>query len=39
LLDDLKTHPKRYVSFSLFGKKDKTTPLNSPLSDTTLKKK
>ena len=24
LLEDLKTHPKRYVHFSLFGKKDKT---------------
>ena len=23
LLEDLKTHPKRYVHFSLFGKKDK----------------
>lgn len=34
LLDDLKTHPKRYVSFSVFGKKDKSQPLNAPLSDT-----
>jgi phospholipid/cholesterol/gamma-HCH transport system substrate-binding protein len=34
LLDDLKTHPKRYVSFSVFGKKDKTQPLKAPLSDT-----
>lgn len=25
LLQDLKSHPKRYVHFSLFGKKDKTT--------------
>ena len=23
LLDDLKSHPKRYVHFSLFGRKDK----------------
>ena len=23
LLEDLKSHPKRYVHFSLFGKKDK----------------
>ena len=23
LLEDLKAHPKRYVHFSLFGKKDK----------------
>ena len=34
LMDDLKTHPKRYVSFSVFGKKDKSKPLNQPLSDT-----
>ena len=27
LLEDLKTHPKRYVHFSLFGKKDKTNKL------------
>ena len=27
LLDDLKTHPTRYVHFSLFGKKDKTNKL------------
>jgi phospholipid/cholesterol/gamma-HCH transport system substrate-binding protein len=30
LMDDLRTHPKRYVSISVFGKKDKTTPLNAP---------
>lgn len=34
LLDDLKTHPKRYISFSVFGKKDKSTPLAVPLPDT-----
>jgi phospholipid/cholesterol/gamma-HCH transport system substrate-binding protein len=34
LLDDLKTHPKRYISFSVFGKKDKSTPLTVPLPDT-----
>lgn len=34
LLDDLKTHPKRYISFSVFGKKDKSTPLTIPLPDT-----
>ena len=34
LLDDLKTHPKRYVSFSVFGKKEKLPPLKKPLSDT-----
>jgi phospholipid/cholesterol/gamma-HCH transport system substrate-binding protein len=33
LLDDLKVHPKRYVNISVFGKKDKTTPLSRPLSD------
>lgn len=32
LLDDLKVHPKRYISISVFGKKDKTTPLQAPLS-------
>ena len=26
LLTDLKEHPKKYVHFSIFGKKDKTTP-------------
>lgn len=31
LLDDLRSHPKRYTSFSLFGKKDKSTPLSAPL--------
>lgn len=30
LLDDLRAHPKRYVNISVFGKKDKTGPLNSP---------
>lgn len=33
LMDDLKVHPKRYVSFSLFGKKDKSEPLKAPLAD------
>lgn len=33
LMDDLKTHPKRYVSFSIFGRKDKSTPLSAPLAD------
>ncbi|MBP9213767.1 MAG: MlaD family protein [Chitinophagaceae bacterium] len=33
LLDDLKTHPKRYVNISVFGKKDKSTPLTAPLND------
>jgi len=30
LVDDLRTHPKRYVNLSIFGKKDKTGPLTSP---------
>ncbi len=34
LVDDIKLHPKRYVSLSVFGKKDKTTPLAKPISDT-----
>jgi phospholipid/cholesterol/gamma-HCH transport system substrate-binding protein len=34
LLDDLKTNPKRYISFSVFGKKNKSTGLTIPLPDT-----
>mgnify|MGYP000081228778 CR=1 FL=1 len=34
LVDDVKTHPKRYINVSVFGKKDKTTPLSKPLADT-----
>ena len=34
LLDDLKTNPKRYISFSVFGKKYKGQALNMPLPDT-----
>jgi phospholipid/cholesterol/gamma-HCH transport system substrate-binding protein len=34
LLDDLRLHPKRYVSFSIFGRKDKGTVLTAPVSDT-----
>jgi phospholipid/cholesterol/gamma-HCH transport system substrate-binding protein len=34
LLDDLKTNPKRYISFSVFGKKNKSTGLTVPLPDT-----
>lgn len=34
LLDDIKTHPKRYVSISVFGKKNNTVPLAVPLPDT-----
>ena len=35
LVDDVKTNPKRYVNISVFGKKDKTTPLLKPIADTT----
>lgn len=34
LLDDVRVHPKRYVSISIFGKKDKNGPLLIPLADT-----
>ncbi len=34
LLDDFRVHPKRYVNVSVFGKKDKSTPLAVPLPDT-----
>ena len=34
LLDDLKTNPKRYISFSVFGKKYKGQALTVPLPDT-----
>lgn len=37
LLQDLRVHPKRYVNISVFGKKDKTGPLMSPLPDSTKK--
>jgi len=30
LIDDLRTHPKRYVNISVFGKKDKGGALTSP---------
>jgi len=33
LLDDIKTHPKRYVNISVFGRKDKTAPLSKPIAD------
>lgn len=36
LLDDLRTHPKRYVNISVFGKKDKGGALSSPLPKDTL---
>jgi phospholipid/cholesterol/gamma-HCH transport system substrate-binding protein len=34
LLDDIRIHPKRYVSISVFGKKDKQDPLTVPTTDT-----
>jgi len=34
LLDDVRIHPKRYVNVSVFGRKDKSTPLSVPLPDT-----
>jgi phospholipid/cholesterol/gamma-HCH transport system substrate-binding protein len=36
LMDDLRTHPKRYVNFSLFGKKDKGGALTSPSKKDTI---
>jgi phospholipid/cholesterol/gamma-HCH transport system substrate-binding protein len=35
LLDDLRVNPKRYVNISVFGRKDKKGPLQSPLYDST----
>jgi phospholipid/cholesterol/gamma-HCH transport system substrate-binding protein len=37
LLDDFRVHPKRYVNISVFGRKDKSGPLNAPLSDSASK--
>jgi phospholipid/cholesterol/gamma-HCH transport system substrate-binding protein len=34
LLDDVRVHPKRYISISIFGKKDRQAPLMVPLADT-----
>ncbi|MFM7645515.1 MAG: MlaD family protein [Sphingomonadales bacterium] len=36
LMDDLRTHPKRYVQVSVFGKKDKSGPLSAPAKKTAL---
>ncbi len=36
LSDDIKTHPKRYVNLSIFGKKDKSGGLTSPLPKDTI---
>jgi phospholipid/cholesterol/gamma-HCH transport system substrate-binding protein len=35
LMDDLRTHPKRYVQVSVFGKKEKSGPLTAPSKKTT----
>jgi phospholipid/cholesterol/gamma-HCH transport system substrate-binding protein len=37
LLDDIRVHPKRYISISVFGKKDKGDYLTAPLLDDSLK--
>jgi phospholipid/cholesterol/gamma-HCH transport system substrate-binding protein len=37
LLDDIRVHPKRYIGFSIFGKKDKGNYITAPLIDDTLK--
>lgn len=34
LIDDIRTNPKRYISFSVFGNKNKGTQLTVPLPDT-----
>jgi phospholipid/cholesterol/gamma-HCH transport system substrate-binding protein len=36
LMDDLRAHPKRYVNFSVFGKKDKGGALTSPSKKDTI---
>ncbi len=38
LLDDVRLHPKRYVSISVFGKKSKPEPLMAPIYDSTSTK-
>ncbi len=35
LMDDLRVHPKRYVTISIFGRRDKGNYLTSPLVDST----
>lgn len=37
LLDDFRVHPKRYVNISVFGRKDKSGPLMTPLDSVTVK--
>lgn len=36
LMDDLRTHPKRYVNLSIFGRKDKNGPITSPAKKDTI---
>ena len=36
LMDDLRANPKRYVNISIFGRKDKTGPITSPLPKDTV---
>jgi phospholipid/cholesterol/gamma-HCH transport system substrate-binding protein len=37
LLDDIRVHPKRYVNFSVFGRKSKDNYITAPLQDDTLR--
>jgi phospholipid/cholesterol/gamma-HCH transport system substrate-binding protein len=37
LLDDIRVHPKRYLSVSVFGKKDKGNYITAPLKDDSTK--
>ena len=37
LLDDIRVHPKRYLTISVFGKSDKGNYITAPLIDDTLK--
>jgi phospholipid/cholesterol/gamma-HCH transport system substrate-binding protein len=37
LLDDIRVHPKRYLTISVFGKKDKGNYITAPLIDDTLR--
>ncbi|HJU45476.1 MAG TPA: MlaD family protein [Chitinophagaceae bacterium] len=39
LLDDLRTHPKRYVNISVFGRKNTAGPLTAPLIDDSTRSK
>lgn len=39
LLDDIRVHPKRYLTISVFGKKDKGDYITAPLVDDTVKVK